>query len=122
MCKGTFSTGDEDTLDFQRHYMFIMREFGTTLEDHQNMSETQNNCLGLSFGVQVAIQLLELLQTVHEAGYVYNDLKTQNLMMGMADTNSCSNLKLIDFGLSSSYLDSNGKHISQKKESHFKGN
>ena len=111
ICKGFFSTGSEEDLDYEKHYMFIMKEFGMTIEDYQLMSETGHFGVGLNFGVQVAIQLLELLECVHESGYVYNDLKTDNLMIGMSDKNKCSNLKLIDFGLANRYIDKDNEHI-----------
>ena len=59
---------------------------------------------------------------MHESGFVYNDLKTDNLMIGMSDKNKCSSLKLIDFGLANRYLDKKQNHISQDKLNYFKGN
>ena len=51
ICKGFFSTGSEDDLDYEKHYMFIMKEFGITMDDYQLMSENGDFGVGLNFGV-----------------------------------------------------------------------
>ena len=52
------------------------------------------------------------MQCVHESGYIYNDMKTDNIMIGSADpTNESSDVKLIDFGLAEKYIDEFGNHI-----------
>ena len=41
-----------------------------------------------------------MVECVHEAGYIYNDLKPDNIMIGTADpSDNTSDIKLIDFGL-----------------------
>jgi serine/threonine protein kinase len=52
-------------------------------------------------------------------GYVHNDLKLENIVVGKDDPNL---IYLIDFGLSSSYLDSNQEHILRTKHKRFFGN
>ena len=58
-----------------------------------------------------------MLQKVHEIGLVYNDLKLDNILVGdsQSSTSSLSDIRLIDFGLSSDYLDSQGNHIEFKQ-------
>ena len=64
---------------------------------------------------------------IHEVGYVYNDLKTDNILVGnYRCSDSLHQLKLIDFGLATAYLTTEkgtGKkiHIEQGKK-YFQGN
>ena len=54
---------------------------------------------------------MKLLEYVHEAGYIHNDLKPDNIMIGVADTSDdSSDVKIIDFGLASQYIDEDGNH------------
>ena len=54
-----------------------------------------------------------MLQQVHQIGLVYNDLKLDNILVGDChnSTESLADIRLIDFGLSTDYLDSQGNHI-----------
>ena len=54
-----------------------------------------------------------MIEKVHEIGLVYNDLKLDNIMIGdaMSSPNSMHEIKLIDFGLTTSYIDAKGMHI-----------
>ena len=55
---------------------------------------------------------------MHECGYVHNDLKLENILVGKDDPDT---VYLIDFGLSTRYLDKNGNHKSKKFTSKFSG-
>ena len=76
--------------------------------------------------------ILTTLEAVHKAGYVYNDLKLDNLMVGYNQkiykkTNGCSmftecSMHLVDFGYATKYKDKMGKHISKGEVSVFRGN
>ena len=69
------------------------------------------------------MQVLDLLKCVHKSGFVYNDLKIDNIMIGMSrSTEVSSDIKLIDFGLAKPYLDPDGKHIEREKVDKFAGN
>ena len=54
---------------------------------------------------QLGIQIIKLLENIHSSGYVYNDLKPDNICIGnYMDKNSLHSIKLIDFGLATPYL------------------
>ena len=57
-----------------------------------------------------------MIQKVHEIGYVYNDIKPENICVGKYDDqfNSDHLLKLIDFGLATKYKNEMGEHIKAK--------
>ena len=74
---------------------------------------------------------------MHKLGFVYNDLKPDNILVGDIslisklygkEKSPCKpkemnlhKLRLIDFGLVTNYLDENGNHIPDGKEDKFKG-
>lgn len=56
---------------------------------------------------------------MHELGYVHNDIKLDNILVGYEDP---SMLYLIDFGLTCKYLDENGAHVGKQFLKKFSGN
>ena len=69
----------------------------------------------------LALSLLDILEEIHNAGFVYNDMKLDNIMVGQDDQiedydenkNCFQNAKiyLIDFGFTRTYIDNDGKHL-----------
>ena len=57
----------------------------------------------------IGIELLEKIQILHELGYIYQDIKPENILIGVDD--ECNKIYLIDFGLSKCYLTEEGNHI-----------
>ena len=49
---------------------------------------------------KLVTQLIERLRSLHELGYVHNDIKLQNVVIGQLDTDQ---VYLIDFGLATRY-------------------
>ena len=72
----------------------------------------------------MAIQLIDILQRLHDQGFIHCDLKTDNIMIGnyTKEPKSMNKLYLIDFGISQSYLTESGTHIAFEKDVPFKGN
>ena len=77
---------------------------------------------------------MNILEKVHSAGFVFNDLKLDNLMLDF-DSNANkflesnddifedNNVNIIDFGYATSYLRSDGKrHIKKQDLDAFRGN
>jgi serine/threonine protein kinase len=57
---------------------------------------------------KIMLQLIDLIEKSHSVKLVHNDLKLENIVVGVRDP---SQLHLIDFGLTQSLVDKNGKHI-----------
>ena len=55
-----------------------------------------------------------MFEKIHSIGYIYNDLKEDNICLGTPREINPHSLKLIDFGLCTKYLDSAGKHVTQR--------
>ena len=69
---------------------------------------------------QLGVQLVTLLEQFHSIGFVYADLKPDNLLVGDYGQTEKRELKLIDFGMARSYLETdehgNKVHIKAGKE------
>ena len=77
--------------------------------------------------------MISLLKEMHNQGFVYNDLKPDNILIGAPlsrlDTRSYqdrdrtpwSTIKLADFGMAQRYLDADGKHVQMQRASKFMG-
>ena len=84
----------------------------------------------------LGIQLLNLLERIHTAGYIFNDLKPDNILLGFNSRvkrpqntsdghnifEGCS-IHIVDFGFSSEYVNKEtGEHLEQNEVKTFKGN
>ena len=82
--------------------------------------------------LSLGIQLLNILEQIHNAGYIYNDLKLDNLMVMHQFTTDFLNsgnifldneVAVIDFGFATRYLRrKSGEHTRNKLLSEFRGN
>jgi len=68
---------------------------------------------------KIMLQLIDLIEKLHSVKLVHNDLKLENIVVGVRDP---SQLHLIDFGLTQSLVDKNGKHIQKCYMKNFSGN
>ena len=82
---------------------------------------------------QLGISLVNSLELIHNSGLVYNDLKPDNILIGLKDqlpkSDSQKNIfedasmHLVDFGLATKWTDcETGMHIKQSKTKYFAGN
>ena len=107
-----------------KNYFIIMDGFGNSLRE---VHEDTGYEFGFKTTAQIGIQLLDLLQELHKMGYVYNDLKPDNILVGNCPTswktkdNQLHILRLIDFGLITPYKKADGEHIDYKTPDKFKG-
>lgn len=80
----------------------------------------------------MGLKLLDILEFIHESGFVYNDLKLENITIGLSDRIPKRtqhpqdnlfqdvNFHLIDFGLASRWLDKGtGKHCKIETSNYF---
>lgn len=75
----------------------------------------QNEPFSVRSVLKMGISLLNSLSLIHDAGYIYNDLKLDNLVVGEAygSENKLDRIRIIDYGLARKYLDSNGDHLDE---------
>lgn len=75
------------------------------LEDHTKLKPAQA-CLIMAL-------VLHRLEIFHRSGYVHADLKPENIVFDNSSNKKeqMKNLYIIDFGISTDYLDANGDHV-----------
>ena len=61
----------------------------------------------------IGIQLIELVESIHEKGLIHRDIKPDNFLFGLEE-NMQNELYLIDFGFCKSYVNNNNQHIPWK--------
>ena len=64
----------------------------------------------------IAIQMTQVLASLHSHGYVHCDVKPDNIMLTRERT-----VVLIDFGLAHKFVDESGTHMPEQKVRTFKG-
>ena len=98
-----------------------MERLGQTLHSHLKQ---RGKPFTLKTVCQVGIRLIELFEMLHSTGKVYNDLKLDNILVGDKDGSASSlcDIRLIDFGLCTGYLNSKGQHIKEVNKTPFSGN
>ena len=112
----------------------IMPRLGINLEQY---FEAMDNVVPEVSVYSLGIKILTLLECVHETGFVFNDLKLDNLMIGYSDSlmasdatlSECTDIfekctvNLVDYGFASPYLDKvTGRHIHKQEVETFRGN
>lgn len=99
---------------------FVMPRYGTDLENFFN----KGGKLSKASIYYLGLVLLQLLEQIHTSGYIYNDLKADNIMVSYGDKiKACADgenafsqctINLVDYGFASKYLvrdPSNGRKI-----------
>ena len=96
------------------NYYMVINLLGESLQSIKN----KKNCFSLKLVLQIGINILELLNTIHEKGLVHRDIKPDNFLVGL--NSDSKRIFIIDFGFCKSYL-LDGKHMPQKKTRHLIG-
>ncbi|XP_040164757.1 casein kinase I-like [Anopheles arabiensis] len=83
-----------DAGTYRKRDVLVLERLGPSLQDLLNLCGGR---FGLKTVSQLALQLLDRLETFHELGFVHRDLKPDNVLLGRGTTRKT--LHLIDFGL-----------------------
>jgi serine/threonine protein kinase len=63
--------------------------------------------------IHLGLQMLNIIENIHLKGVLHRDIKPENFLL-KTNAQNISELYLIDFGLSGSFLDEGNKHIQMK--------
>ena len=64
--------------------------------------------------IQLAIEMMTIIEVVHKAGIIHRDIKPDNFMFGLKESGRERTLCIIDFGMSKFYVDpQTQRHISE---------
>ena len=80
-------------------------------EDLEKKFQKSNRYFSMKTLLMLADQMIENIEIIHEEGLLHNDLKPNNMSMGI-DAQNSSQLYLIDFGWCQTYREEeNGNHV-----------
>ena len=100
---------------------YVMSKYGRNLyslfEEHHMKFSNKTILL-------VGIKLIDIIKKIHMAGYTYNDLKLDNILVGDCDNTptSLSEVRVIDFGFAAKYRQKDGQHIEELEVDVFRSN
>ena len=97
------------------NYYMVLNLLGESLE---SLKEKKGGFFSLKLTLQIGLQIIYLLKTIHNKGLVHRDIKPDNFLLGLDNKNK--QLHIIDFGFCKSFLDNNN-HIVMKKTSNLIG-
>lgn len=92
-------------IETSKFNLMVMEILGDSLEDMFNKCERK---FKLSTVLELGIQIIKLLEVVHERRYIHRDIKPNNFLLGKG--NKKNQVYIMDFGLSKKYMKED-KHI-----------
>lgn len=92
--------------DTQKHETIVMERLGISL-DH--LFDSSNKSWSPETVCWIGARALELLRGLHTLGIIHRDIKPDNFALGYQGAQRLR-LYIFDFGLSSQFIDTNGKH------------
>lgn len=113
-----FTQGLPRVYDFIRtvdYNVMVMELLGPNLEE---IFDDHSNKFTLATVFQLAIQILTLLENLHDLNYIHRDIKPSNFLIHR--NVKIEQVYIMDFGLSKKYI-LNGKHIPLKDNVSFIG-
>ena len=96
------------------NYYMVINLLGHSLQTIKN----KYNKFSLKLILQIGIQIINILKTIHSNGLVHRDIKPDNFLLGL--NNESKLIYIIDFGFCKSYI-TDEKHISQKQTKNLIG-
>lgn len=101
------------------HHMLVIDLLGPSLED---LFYWCGRKFSVKTVVQVAIQMLDLVQEVHNHDLIYRDIKPDNFLIGRHGTQNENSVYLIDFGMAKQYRDPRtNQHIPYREKKSLSG-
>ena len=86
--------------------VMVMDYLGPSLED---LFQYHGKAFSIKTVLMLADQCLQILERVHDCGYIHRDIKPDNFVMG--EGKNTFYVYMIDFGLAKKYRTETGEHI-----------
>ena len=89
------------------HNILVIDLLGPSLED---LFDWCGRKFSVRTVVQIAVQMITLIQKVHENDLIYRDIKPDNFLIGRQGLPDENSIHLVDFGMAKYYRDPKTKH------------
>jgi len=100
----------------ERNYYLVITLLGKSLEHYIQ----QKGKFSIKLTLQIGVQVINLLKTIHDKGLIHRDIKPENFLFGNDDESK--QLYIIDFGLSKTYINyEENCHIEMKNSNNIIG-
>jgi serine/threonine protein kinase len=106
---------ENKTLNF-----IVMELLGKNVANYKKNKHNFNSVCALD----ILIQMLNAIESLHDRGYIHRDIKPTNFVMGKQNHNEAkseSMVYMVDFGLAKLHLDKNAKPIPPRMNTDFRG-
>ena len=99
-----------------KNYYLVITLLGKSLEHYIQLKGK----FSLKLTLQIGVQIINLLKTIHEKGLLHRDIKPENFLFGNDDESK--QLYAVDFGLSKTYINYTKKsHIAMQNSNSIIG-
>ena len=100
-------------------YHLVLTKLGVTLQQLFNLN---GNRFSIEKVAGIMNQMIGILFQLHSIGFVHNDIKPENILIGNDETNDINKLYLIDFGIAKPFWNfKNDKHFLPQRNVPFEG-
>lgn len=101
------------------HNILVIDLLGPSLED---LFDWCGRRFSVKTTVQVAVQMLSLIETIHNHDLIYRDIKPDNFLIGRLGQTDENSVHLVDFGMAKFYIDQRTKqHIPYREKKSLSG-
>ncbi|CAH6721263.1 casein kinase I homolog 1 [[Candida] jaroonii] len=101
------------------HNILVIDLLGPSLED---LFDWCGRRFSIKTVVQIAIQMIDLIETVHKHDLIYRDIKPDNFLIGRQGLIDENKVHLVDFGMAKQYRDPRTKnHIPYREKKSLSG-
>lgn len=101
------------------HNILVIDLLGPSLED---LFEWCGRRFSIKTTVQVAVQMISLMERLHSHSLIYRDIKPDNFLIGRKGSDEADMVHLIDFGMAKLYRDPHTKkHIPYRERKSLSG-
>ncbi|KAF2365167.1 Protein kinase domain [Trinorchestia longiramus] len=97
------------TFKSQKYRFMVMERFGSDL---QKILEKHNKKFSFKTVYQIGLEIIDVLEYIHDKGYIHADIKASNLLVGFQKGTE-NQVFLVDYGLACRYA-VNGEHKEYK--------
>ncbi|KAH3672998.1 hypothetical protein WICMUC_003951 [Wickerhamomyces mucosus] len=101
------------------HNILVIDLLGPSLED---LFDWCGRKFSIKTTVQVAVQMISLIEAVHAHDLIYRDIKPDNFLIGRPNQSDENKIHLVDFGMAKQYRDPRTKqHIPYREKKSLSG-